>query len=220
LCCRRQLSLGRGGLYRPAKALALCVARRCTVEGSRPDGARPIARMCSEANASVPGWVAAAWGLAHAMLTIQSVFDWFDLRSYDIREHQEQTSHLRPGAMTSIHSNGHTRRVRALGMGDAAIPWSACASAACLWGRDISHQSLRSAYCHEYSQDAGRFSSGTAHAGLTRRRATHHANGTIVPQVKAALARGDSEPPRRTGYPRMMGQLVPPPPAVLMTIPS
>jgi hypothetical protein len=39
-----QLSLGERRPFQPAMALALSVARRCTVEGSRPDGARPIAR--------------------------------------------------------------------------------------------------------------------------------------------------------------------------------
>jgi hypothetical protein len=64
--------------FQPAVDLTLSVARRCTVEGSRPDGARPIARKCSEAKASVPGWVATAQGLGRTMLTIQSVFDWVD----------------------------------------------------------------------------------------------------------------------------------------------
>jgi len=116
------------------------------------------------------------------MLTNQSVFDWLDLRSYDIREHQEQMDHLRPGAITTVHSYDHSHLVRALGMGVAAIPPRACASAALVRGREVSCQSLRSAYCHERSQEAGRFSSGTAHAGLTRRDAAPHTDGTLVPQ--------------------------------------
>jgi len=35
--------------------------------------------------ANVPGRVAAAKGLSFTMLTNQSVFNWLDLRSYDIR---------------------------------------------------------------------------------------------------------------------------------------
>jgi hypothetical protein len=42
-------------LSRSAQALALSVARRCSVEGSRPNGARPIAQMCSEPLTNVPG---------------------------------------------------------------------------------------------------------------------------------------------------------------------
>jgi hypothetical protein len=154
------------------------------------------------------------------MLTIQSVFDWFDLRSYDIREPQEQMNHLRPKAITSVHSNVPYPPGQGIGNGCCCYPFERVRKRSVLGGRDVSHQSLRSAYCHEYSQDAGRFPSGTAHAGLTRRRAAAHARGTLVPQVKAALARGDSKPPRRPGYPRMMGQLVPPPPAVVVTIPG
>lgn len=108
--------------FQPAMALTLYVARRCTVEGSRPDGARPIARMCSEAKASVPGWVAAARRLGRAMLTIQSVFDWVDLRSYDIREPQGQMSHLRPGAITPIHSNGPFPPCQGIGNGRDCYP--------------------------------------------------------------------------------------------------
>jgi len=40
---------------------------------------------CFETSANVPGRVAPAGGLDHALLSFQSDFDWFDLRSYDIR---------------------------------------------------------------------------------------------------------------------------------------
>jgi hypothetical protein len=80
-----QLPKGEEGLSRPAQALTLSVARRCTVEGSRPDGTRPIAHMCSEAKANVPGRVADTHRLWCVVLTDQSVFNWLDLRSYDIR---------------------------------------------------------------------------------------------------------------------------------------
>jgi len=80
-----QLPQREEGYSRPAQALTFSVARRCTVKGSRPDGARPIARKCSRADASVPGRVAAAQRLGCTTLTNQSVFNWIDLRSYDIR---------------------------------------------------------------------------------------------------------------------------------------
>ena len=67
------------------QALALSVARRGTVEGSRPYGARPIAQKCSEPNVNVPGRLEDALRLSSTTLTYQSVFSWIDLRSYDIK---------------------------------------------------------------------------------------------------------------------------------------
>jgi hypothetical protein len=69
------------GLSRTSQALALSVARWCTVEGSRPDGARPVALMCSEPKAYVPGWLDTTRWLGRAVLASQSVFNWIDLTS-------------------------------------------------------------------------------------------------------------------------------------------
>lgn len=80
-----QLPQREEGLSIPQQALTLSVARRCTIEESRPEGARPVARMCSEPKANVPGRVAATQQLGRVTLTNQGVFNWLDLRSYDIR---------------------------------------------------------------------------------------------------------------------------------------
>jgi hypothetical protein len=57
--------------------------------------------MCSEANTCVPGRVAAGGLLGLTVLTNQSVFEWFDLRSYDIRE-------LEGANGLSAHTSGNT----------------------------------------------------------------------------------------------------------------
>jgi len=80
-----QLTRRQEGHFRPAQALTFSVARRCTVKVSKPDSARPIAQKCSEAKANVPGRVAATQRLDCTTLTNQNVFNWIDLRSYDIR---------------------------------------------------------------------------------------------------------------------------------------
>jgi hypothetical protein len=82
--CRHSLHEGGGALLQKAQALTLCVARRCTV-GVQSEQCSTHRTMCSEAKASVPGWVAADGRLGQAVLSIQSDFDWVDLRSYDIR---------------------------------------------------------------------------------------------------------------------------------------
>jgi hypothetical protein len=69
----------------PLQALALSVARWCTVEGSNPRGARHIAYICSEPMASVPGKNGDALQLSPTPHSHQSVFHWVDPRSYDIR---------------------------------------------------------------------------------------------------------------------------------------
>lgn len=202
-------------------ALTLSVARRCTVEGSGPDGARPIARMCSEAKASVPGWVAAAGGLFHAMLTNQSVFDWIDLRSYDIRERQEQMDHLRSGAMTIVHRSDHSRLVRDLGMGARAIPLD-CVRKRSAGRREsgllpISAVSLLSRAFSESRKVFERH--GSRRADQEKCCVTHIRHAcTAGNRQLLFLATGSLT--RRYPWPRMMGQLVPPPPAVVATVPG
>jgi hypothetical protein len=63
----------------------LSVATWCDVQGSRPDTTRPVAHLCSVPMASLPDWVVATGRLDPEALSNQSIFNWVDLRSYDIR---------------------------------------------------------------------------------------------------------------------------------------
>jgi hypothetical protein len=69
---------GDEGRSRPPQDLTFSVARRCTVEGSKPGGARLIARTCFEAKTYVPGRVADTRRLGCVTLTNQNVFHWID----------------------------------------------------------------------------------------------------------------------------------------------
>lgn len=158
-------------------------------------------------------------GLDPAMLTNQSVFDWVDLRSYDIREHQGKMVHLSPGGGTSVHSEQPHPPCQGNGYGCTCYPAGVCASAAPDVGREISHQSLRSACCHEHSWDVGRFPSGAAHAVLTRRArlSTQRHACTAGGSLAGSWRQLASE---KASCPQIPGWLVPPPGAVIDECPE
>jgi hypothetical protein len=83
--CRISSPLRREDLSIPTQALTLSVVRRYTVEGSNLDDTRLIALSCFEAKANVPGRISDIHQLRCISFSHQSAFNWFDLRSYDIR---------------------------------------------------------------------------------------------------------------------------------------